>query len=132
MITKKTSVIVMSFIVIAVVVGLTFFFKQQQQPPAASAPAGPRSFVVIDPGDDHRGDRAEAAAVVPSPAQAAWQEREFTAFAHFGMKHLHRPRVGPGDGGSPAFQPDRFRRPPVGPGPQGRRDEDGHRHGQAP
>jgi alpha-L-fucosidase len=53
--------------------------------PASAAPPSDRPIVPVDPTDGFGQILAEAAHVVPRPAQVRWQQQEITAFTHFGM-----------------------------------------------
>lgn len=52
---------------------------------AAARTTPNRSIVTISPTDDIETIIDKAAHVVPRPAQVSWQQKEFTAFTHFGM-----------------------------------------------
>ena len=67
-----------------------------------------RNFAVIKPGEALEGIVRKAAHVVPSPQQLAWQEREFIAFAHFGMNTFRDREWGEGKENPSAFNPTEF------------------------
>jgi alpha-L-fucosidase len=67
-----------------------------------------RNFAVIKPGEPFEEIVRKAANVVPSPQQLAWQEREFVAFAHFGMNTFRDREWGEGKENPSAFNPTEF------------------------
>jgi alpha-L-fucosidase len=67
-----------------------------------------RNFAVIKPGESLEEIVRKAAHVVPSPQQLAWQEREFIAFAHFGMNTFRDREWGEGKESPSAFNPPDF------------------------
>ncbi len=71
------------------------------------APRAP-NFVILGPGQSPESILRAAASIVPSPSQLAWQEREFIAFAHFGMNTFTDREWGDGTESPSLFNPSRF------------------------
>jgi alpha-L-fucosidase len=74
--------------------------QEQAVPPASS-----RNFAILRRGASIDNVMAQAVRVVPSPRQAAWQEREFTAFVHFGMNTFTNREWGDGTESRDLFRP---------------------------
>jgi alpha-L-fucosidase len=66
------------------------------------------SFVVVKPGESLDSIIRAAAHILPSPRQLAWQEREFIAFAHFGMNTFTDREWGEGTESPTLFNPTDF------------------------
>ena len=78
-----------------------------QQPVTAASGRFVR-FATVAPGEPIERVVAKAARVVPSPNQLAWQEREFIAFAHFGMNTFTDREWGDGRESPSLFNPTDF------------------------
>jgi alpha-L-fucosidase len=78
--------------------------------PGQDAEKAPRAqnFVILSPGQSAESVLWTAANIVPSPSQLAWQEREFIAFAHFGMNTFTDREWGDGTESPSLFNPSRF------------------------
>jgi len=66
------------------------------------------NFVLIAPGEPVEKIVRTASLIVPSPNQAAWQEMEFIAFAHFGMNTFTDREWGEGTESPSLFNPGNF------------------------
>jgi alpha-L-fucosidase len=78
-----------------------------QAGPASLPPQG-RNFALILPGDGPADIVRKAAEVAPSGPQWAWQQREFIAFAHFGMNTFTNREWGQGTEDPKLFDPTDF------------------------
>jgi len=74
---------------------------------AANVPT-PVNFCLVPPGAAETDVVSQAARIVPSPVQITWQEREFIAFAHFGMNTFTDVEWGTGREDPVRFQPTDF------------------------
>ena len=79
-----------------------------QQAGVASSSGLHTRYVMIAPGEPQERIVEKAARVVPSPNQVAWQEREFIAFAHFGMNTFTDREWGDGQESPSLFNPADF------------------------
>lgn len=103
---SKKSAAVGFFLVLAISIPVMIVVFQAQQEESQAGPG--RSYVFIEPGDDEAAIVRKAASVVPSPRQAAWQDRELIAFAHFGMNTFTDREWGEGTEDSKLFHPTAF------------------------
>lgn len=103
--TKKTAAIsFFAVIILAVAAWIVLFQTQSKEVRTSSG----RSYAMIEPADDLAAIVRKAASVVPSPRQAAWQEREFIGFAHFGMNTFTGREWGLGTEDPKLFNPAAF------------------------
>ncbi|MEE1767299.1 alpha-L-fucosidase [Streptomyces sp. JV185] len=80
---------------------------QRTAPPGTpcSAPVKPASQMTVEPCDSPDRIIEKAANIVPTPGQLAWQQREVTAFTHFGMNTFTDREWGSGTEDEKLFAP---------------------------
>ena len=66
------------------------------------------NYVAIKPGETSESIIEKASRVAPSDRQVAWQELEFTMFAHFGMNTFTNREWGEGTEDESLFNPTAF------------------------
>ncbi|MFJ7196911.1 MULTISPECIES: alpha-L-fucosidase [unclassified Streptomyces] len=71
-----------------------------------SAPVKPASQMTVEPCDSPDRIIEKAANIVPTPGQLAWQQREVTAFTHFGMNTFTDREWGSGTEDEKLFAPE--------------------------
>ena len=97
----------MKKILVSVIAIFILFFIANQSIAQMKSATG-SSFLVIKPGDSPELIVKQVANVVPSEKQMKWQEREFIAFAHFGMNTFTNKEWGEGKESPDLFNPTAF------------------------